>query len=126
MVTTKSATKTNRTNTTKKSVLAKNAPMDIVLADGKTYTIPALSMNTLADMEDEFGCDISELEQKFNERKISSMRSVLYVLMKGTYPELSVRDVGGLVPLDKMDEILRPVLTAMNDVIGGTSGSTTG
>lgn len=80
-------------------------PKKITLSDGKEYTLSPINLNVLADIETEMGCSLNELEKKFNKSQASSLRTLLYVLLKPNHPEITPEDVGKLVSVNLISEV---------------------
>ena len=89
----------------------------ITLADGKKYTLSAMNLNTFCNLEEEFDCDIEDIQVKLAEgRKASILRRLLWIFLQEDYPELSKTDIGKLVPLIGMEVILKDVMEALESL----------
>ena len=88
----------------------------ITLSDGKDYTLAPFTLNTLATMEEEFDCDLEQLQEKLGGRTASAFRRLLWVLLHETHPELTKDQVGKLVRLDKMGEIMAELTAAIESL----------
>jgi hypothetical protein len=86
----------------------------IVLADGKAYKIPPITLNTLANIEDEMGCGVDKLQEQLNTKMATALRKFLYGLLKEGYPELTVEKVGNLVSMDIMQDVVTQVGKVMS------------
>ena len=80
-------------------------PRTIKLADGKEYKLGPVNLNVLANLEEEFGCGLDELDKKFKKPSASSLRLLLYVLLKDNHPEITKEQAGRLVSMDIMPEV---------------------
>ena len=90
-------------------LLKKIEPRKITLADGKEYKLSPINLNILARLEEEFGCQIDELGKKFDKPLASTIRVLLYVLLKDNHPEMTKEKAGSLVSMEllsKVSEIL--------------------
>ena len=87
------------------NILAEIKGSEIVLADGKTYKLPPRDINTLAALEEAFDCSLDKFMEKFEKRQASAFRLLLFTLLKQNHPELTLEDVGKLIPIDKLAEI---------------------
>ncbi len=83
----------------------------IKLADGKTYTMAALNLNVLANLEEAFDCDFEQLEAKLTKRSATGFRTLLWVLLRDNYPDITLADAGKLVQLDQMIPIINELTT---------------
>lgn len=89
----------------------------ITLADGNEYTLAPSNLNTLTDLEDAFECDIDEVQAKLAAgRKATVFKKLLWIFLQEGYPELTMRDVGRLVPLDKMTELVAELTEALESL----------
>ncbi len=89
----------------------------ITLADGKKYTLAPMNLNTLTNLEDEFDCDIEEVQVKMvTGRKASVFRRLLWVFLKEDHPDLTLKDVGCLVVLDQMADIVADITAALDSL----------
>ena len=87
------------------NILTEIKGSEIVLADGKTYKLPPRDINTLAALEEAFDCSLDKLRERFEKRQASAFRLLLFTLLKHNHPELTLEDVGKLVPIDKLAEV---------------------
>lgn len=102
-----------------KNILTTLKGKEITLADGKVYNLSGINLNVLADLEEELDCSLSEMMDKLNNRVASSLRSLLYVLLKKNHPNLTRDRIGELVTMDNMGDIssvIGDVLTAAQAV----------
>ncbi len=89
------------------NILSEAKSQIIKLADGKDYTLAPLNLNTMADLETEFNCNLSDIAKKLYESeglKFSTMRKMLYVLLKANY-KLSIEEVGNLVNRQNLKDV---------------------
>lgn len=85
-----------------------STPRTVTITLDKEYTSRPLDLNLLADIEEEFGCGIGELQAVFNKRTSSATRKLLYVVLKNN-KDLTLEKVGQLVPLSKLGEIMTQI-----------------
>ena len=86
-------------------LLKKVEPRKVVLADGKEYKLGPVSLNVLANLEEEFGCGLNELSKKFGKQQASSFRLLLFVMLRENYPEITKEQAGKLVSMELIPEI---------------------
>jgi len=92
----------------KDDILATPKGRTVKLADGKEYTLSPLNMNLLVNLEEAFDCDLDDIEAKMNEgRKATVFRKLLWLFLRDEYPNLSLTDVGKLLQLNQMTEIVK-------------------
>lgn len=97
------------------NILAQEQPKGIVLADGKEYTMPPLTLNTLCNLEDALGFGIDQLQTQFNTKMATTLRSFLFALLKENYPDMTLEGTGRLVTADK----LKPIVDLITSTVGG-------
>lgn len=89
----------------------------ITLADGKDYQLSPLDLNMLCNLEEEFDCDIEDIQVKMMEgRKGNTFRRLLWIFLRAGYPELSKTDIGKLVPLAGMEATLKELMAALDEL----------
>lgn len=92
-----------RRTMTEEGILAKGTPpQKITLADGKEYELSPMTLNMLVAMEEEFNLSLSEL---LGSGKVKPIRSMLYLQLRGKYPELTIEKVGELVTMEVLSQI---------------------
>ena len=96
-----------------KDILATPKGRTIKLADGKEYTLAPLTLNTLANLEEAFDCDLEELQSKLAKRGATAFRKLLWVFLRGDYPDLTLVGVGDLVELSQMSEVVTELTAAL-------------
>ncbi len=87
-----------------KNVLSKPKGETIKLGD-KEYWLAPLNLNTLANIEDEFDCGLTELGTMLEKKQASTMRKLVYVLLKDQYPKMAMTKIGELIDLTNMASI---------------------
>lgn len=101
--------------------------MDILIQGNKNYTIklgdaeyeiPELSWNELCAIEDEFGCSISGLQDQFTAKQITALRSLVYVLLKGKYPDITKEEIGQKGKLSDIKSVSEKIFDTIKQSIG--------
>ncbi len=91
----------------KPDILATPKGKIVTLADGKEYQLSPMNLNVLANMEEEFDCNLDELGDIFQRRTTTNFRRFLKILMTENYPDLSLEDVGRLVLIETMEPLFK-------------------
>lgn len=65
----------------KSDKLLKEINHTIQLGDTE-YKLAPVNLNVLSDIEDEFGCGLTELEPLFKKKQASTMRTILWIFIK--------------------------------------------
>jgi uncharacterized protein (UPF0216 family) len=87
------------------NILATEQPKTIKLADGKDYKLPPIDMTTLANIEKTMGFGLGKLPAKLEGETMTTMRSLIYALLKEEQPELTLDGVGHLITLKEIPSI---------------------
>ena len=87
------------------NILAEEKPKSITLADGKEYKLPPIDMTTLANIEKTMGFGLGRLQTKLENETMTTMRSLIYALLKEEQPNLDIDKVGRLITLKEMSAI---------------------
>ncbi len=87
------------------NILAEAKPKTLKLADGKEYKLPPIDMTTLANIEKTMGFGLGRLGIKLETEAMTTMRSLIYALLKEEQPELDIDKVGRLITLKEMSTI---------------------
>ena len=98
------------------SELLKEEKYTIKLGD-KEYELSEINLNILTAIEDEFGCGVGELQNKFNEKQASTIRSLAYVLLKGKNPELTKESIGDNVDFKNLKEVTEKLFSVIKDAL---------
>jgi len=98
------------------NILAEAPKKSIVLADGKEYTLSNITLTTLANLEDELGYGLGELQTAMEKKTAGTARALLYVLLKENYPKLTPDQVGKLVTMDKFNEVMSLIAEAIKQM----------
>ena len=94
-------------------ILATEKPKTIKLADGKDYKLPPIDMTTLANMEKTMGFGLGKLQSKLENETMTTMRSLIYALLKEEQPGLDIDKVGHLITLKEMSLISETISEIM-------------
>ncbi len=86
-------------------ILETEKPKVLKLADGKDYQLPPIDMTTLANIEKTMGFGLGRLQYKLENETMTTMRSLIYALLKEEQPELNIDKVGHLITLKEMSVI---------------------
>ena len=97
-----------------KNILATPKGKTITLSDGKNYTLSPFNLNTLANLEEAFDCDMGELQGELSGRMATVFRKLLYVLLMQDYPDLTEIDVGKLVEVDGVGALVKELTAVLN------------
>jgi hypothetical protein len=100
----------------KDNVLAEPKGREITLSDGKTYKLPPSDINTIAELEDVFDCSLGEIIEKLNQRQATTLRQILYGLLKKSYPDLTVEGVGKIVRIKDLGNVMNIITEVLTDM----------
>ena len=89
----------------KDDILTIEKPKSVKLADGKDYKLPPIDMTTLANIEKTMGFGLGRLQSKLENETMTTMRSLIYALLKEEQPDLDIDGVGRLITLKEMTSI---------------------
>ena len=95
------------------NILAEEKPKSITLADGKEYKLPPIDMTTLANIEKTMGFGLGRLQTKLENETMTTMRSLIYALLKEEQPGLDIDEVGHLITLKEMSSISETISEIM-------------
>ena len=98
------------------NILSEAPKKSIVLADGKEYILSNITLTTLANLEDELGYGLSEVQTAMEKRTAGTIRALLYVLLKENHPKLTLDQVGKLVTMDKFSEVMSLITEAIKQM----------
>ena len=86
-------------------IFEKEEPRKLKLADGNEYELPILNLNTMANVEAYLGYGLNKLGDKIEETPASTLRAVIFALLKEKDKKLSLDKVGELITLDVMSDV---------------------
>ena len=87
------------------NILAEEKPKSIKLADGKEYTLPPIDLTTLANIEKTMGFGLGRFLGRLESEPMSTLRSLIYALLKENHPELTIEQVGRMITLKEINAI---------------------
>jgi hypothetical protein len=87
------------------NLLSKDTPNTLKLADGKEYELPIMNLTTLANVEKTIGFGLAKLQSKIVDETASTLRLVIYALLKEKNSKLSLEEVGNLVTFETMKNV---------------------
>ena len=87
------------------NILAEEKPKSITLSDGKEYKLPPIDMTTLANIEKTMGFGLGRLQSKLENETMTTMRALIYALLKEEQPDLDIDKVGRLITLKEISSI---------------------
>ena len=87
------------------NILAEEKPKALTLSDGKEYKLPAINLTTLANIEKTIGFGLGKLATKLDSETMTTMRLLIYALLKEEQPNLDIDKVGRLITLREMSAI---------------------
>jgi hypothetical protein len=91
----------------------------IIKLGEKEYEIPEINLNTLTKIEDEFGCGLGGLQEQFNQKQATTLRTLAWVMLKGKYPELTKEDIGNNVNLQNTQVLIEKLFAVLKESLEG-------
>lgn len=85
----------------------------IDLGDGVERNI-VLSLNAMAELEEKYG-SIDEAFNKIKSGSVAAVRYLLWCCMVDDDPELTERQVGSMIRIDNMSDIMSAIMDAFED-----------
>ena len=95
------------------NILAQEKPKIIKLADDKEYTLPPIDLTTLANIEKTMGFGLSRFSIKMETEPMTTLRGLVYALLKENYPELTLDGVGHLITFKEIATLSETISTIM-------------
>ena len=95
------------------NILAQEKPKTIKLADGNDYQLPPIDLTTLANIEKTMGFGLGRLASKLEDETMTTMRVLVYALLKESQPELTLDGVGHLITLKEITTLSETISTIM-------------
>jgi hypothetical protein len=95
------------------NILEEAKPKTLTLADGKEYKLPPIDMTTLANMEKTMGFGLGRLGHKLELETITTIRMLIYALIKENYPEADIDSIGRAITLREMKAIAETISEIM-------------
>lgn len=94
-------------------ILETEKPRVVTLADDKEYKLPAINLTTLANVEKTMGFGLGKLSTKMESETITTMRTLIFALLKEEQPDLDIDTVGRLITLKEMSAIAETISEIM-------------
>ena len=95
------------------NILAQEKPKSIKLADGKEYTLPPIDMTTLANIEKTMGFGLGKFGIKMETETMTTLRALVYALLKENHPELTIEQTGHLITLKEINQLSQTIAEIM-------------
>ena len=95
------------------NILAQEKPRTVKLADGKEYTLPVIDMTTLANVEKTMGFGLGRLALRIETETMTTMRLLVYALLKECQPELTLEGTGHLITLKEIKDLSQTISEIM-------------
>ncbi len=95
------------------NILVQVKPKTIRLADGKEYTLPPIDMTTLANMEQTMGFGLNALDSKLEKEPMTTMRALIYALLRENHPKLTLEGIGRLITLKEIKALSETISEIM-------------
>ena len=95
------------------NILTEEKAKTIKLADGKDYKLPPIDMTTLANIEKTMGFGLGRLQTKLENETMTTMRALIYALLKEEQPDLDIDAVGRLITLKEISSISETITEIM-------------
>ncbi len=83
------------------------------MADGKEYTLPPIDMTTLANIEKTMGFGLGRFATRMESETMTTLRALVYALLKENYPELTLDGVGHLITLKEIQSLSETISEIM-------------
>jgi len=99
---------------TKKRLTSKPQSQVITLLNGKEYKLPALNLNVMADLEEEFDMSLEEVGNLLQTRQMSALRRTLVIMLRSEYPDIATRErIGKLIDMTNLESVANAVGKAL-------------
>ena len=95
------------------NILTTEKPKAVKLADGKEYILPPIDMTTLANIEKTMGFGLGRFAIKMETEPMTTLRALVYALLKENHPELTLDGVGHLITLKEIASLTETISTIM-------------
>ncbi len=95
------------------NILAQEKPKTVKLADGKEYILPPIDMTTLANIEKVMGFGLGRFAAKVETETMTTLRALVYALLKENHPELTLEGVGHLITLKEIKDLSETISIIM-------------
>ena len=95
-------------------LLKEDKPQTIKIGE-KEYHISPLTLNVMVGLEEEFDCSLSDIGDLLTKRQATTLRKLLYILLKDGYPELTKDGIGKMVRVEDLEQISTMVGKALTE-----------
>ena len=95
------------------NILAQEKPKSVILADGKEYTLPPIDMTTLANIEKAMGFGLGRFAAKLELEPMTTLRALVYALLKESHPSLTLEQTGRLITLKEIKSLAETISIIM-------------
>ncbi len=95
------------------NILAQEKPKTIKLADGNDYKLPPIDMTTLANLEKTMGFGLGKFAFRMENETMTTLRALVYALLKENHPELTLEQTGHLITLKEISNLSETISTIM-------------
>ncbi len=73
----------------------------ITAKDGTVYNLAPFTLNTFANIEEAFNCEIEELGKILTKRQFSGFRKLLWVLLQEPKPDITLEESGAMIEINR-------------------------
>lgn len=94
-------------------ILATEQAKVLILADGQEYKLPPITLTTLANIEKTMGFGLGTLASRLESETMTTIRALIYALLKENHPHLTLEGVGNLITLKEIRSISETISTIM-------------
>ncbi len=95
------------------NILTEAKPKTIKLADRNEYTLPPIDMTTLANLEAVMGYGLDKVAAKMKDEPMTTLRLLVYALLKENYPDLTIDNAGHLITLKEIEVLAETISEIM-------------
>ena len=95
------------------NILEQEKPKSIKLSDGKEYTLPPIDLTTLANIEKTMGFGLGRFAIKLETESMTTLRALVYALLKENYPDMTLDGVGHLITIKEIADLSETISTIM-------------
>ena len=77
----------------------------IITLDKKEYILPSLNLNILTNIEEVLGCGLVDVPKEMAKRQATTLRKLVYTMLRNDYPDLTIEEIGRCITVDKIPEV---------------------
>lgn len=85
---------------------------------GRDYELSPITLNVMSAIEDEFSCGISELQNQFNQKQATTLRSMAWILLKEKNPDITKEFIGDNVDFGNLKELSELLFRVIKESLG--------